>query len=112
MIEFALVLPLVVILLLGVVEIAVAARTQLEVVSAARVGAREAAASPDPARASKAVRAELGGAGARARIQVTRPHVIGSRATVAVRLPHKIAGPIFGGFTVELTARATARVEQ
>jgi Flp pilus assembly protein TadG len=111
-VEFALVLPLVIILVLGVVEVAVAARTQLEVVGAARVGAREAAATPDPARASAAVRAELGAAGGRARIEVSRPHVVGARATVVVRLPHTVAAPVFGGFTVELKARATMRVER
>jgi hypothetical protein len=110
--EFALVLPLILLLVLGVVEVAVAARTQLEVVSAARVGAREAAAAPDPARASAVVRAELGPSGSRARIEVTRPHVVGARAEVVVRLPHRVAAPIFGGFTVELRARATMRVEQ
>ena len=110
--EFALVLPLVIVLLLGVVEVAVAARTQIEVVSAARVGAREAAASPDPARAANAARAELGPAGSRARVAVTRPHVVGARATVVVRLPHTIAAPVFGGFTIELVARSTMRVER
>lgn len=105
-------LPLIIVLVLGLVEVAVAARTQLEVVSAARVGAREAAATPDPARAAAAVRAELGPAGSRTRIEVTRPHVVGARATVVVRLPHTVAAPVFGGFVLQLTARASMRVEQ
>jgi len=42
-VEFALVLPLVLVVLLGAVEVAVVARTQLEVSQAAREGAREAA---------------------------------------------------------------------
>jgi len=111
-VEFALVLPLIIILVMGVVEVSVAARSQLEVVSAARVGAREAATSPDPARAANAARAELGAPGSRARIEVTRPHVVGARATVSVRLPHTVAAPLFGGFTIELSARASMRVEQ
>ncbi|MBM3696432.1 MAG: pilus assembly protein, partial [Actinobacteria bacterium] len=47
MVEFALVLPLVLVVLLGAVEVAVLARAQLEVSQAAREGAREAATVPD-----------------------------------------------------------------
>jgi Flp pilus assembly protein TadG len=69
-IEFALVVPMVLLVLLAAVEVAVVARAQLEVVHAAREGAREAAASPDPAQAVAAVRAALGPAAASARISV------------------------------------------
>ena len=51
MVEFALVLPLVLLVVFAAVEVAVVARTQLEVVNAAREGAREAATNPDPAAA-------------------------------------------------------------
>ena len=67
-VEFALVVPMVLVLVLGLVEVALVARTQLEVVNAAREGAREAAASPDPADAVRAARIALGGAGASARV--------------------------------------------
>jgi len=111
-VEFALVLPLILLLVLGMVEVAVVARTQLEVVNAAREGAREAAASPDPAAAVAAVRATLGDLGSSARVSVRRPDVVGRQATVRVTLPHRVAAPLLGGFSVELSATASMRVER
>lgn len=111
-VEFALVLPLVLVLVLAAVEVAVVARAQLEVVHAAREGAREAAASPDPANAVSVARAALGSAGTRARVDVSRPHVVGEPAAVVVRLTHRVATPVLGGFPIELTGRATMRVER
>jgi len=111
-VEFALVLPLVLVLLAAAVEVAVAARGQLEVVQAAREGARAAATSPDPAEAVAAVRAALGARGDRARVSVRRPAEVGSRAVVEVRLPHRLAGVLAGGIEVELRASATMRVER
>lgn len=113
MVEFALVLPLVLVVLLGAVEVAVLARAQLEVSQAAREGAREAATVPDPAAAAAAVRRFLGGAmGAEARVSVSRDHVVGGRAEVVVRVPHRVAAPLFGGFNVHLEGRCTMRVER
>ena len=112
MVEFALVLPLVLVLLLGIVEVAVVARSEIQLIHAAREGAREAAASPDTGRSAAAVRAALGDAGARARVSVTRPVHIGERATVRVSLRHTIAAPIFGGFSFDLQAHSTMRVER
>lgn len=111
-VEFALVTPLILLLVLGVVEVAVVARTQLELVNAAREGAREAAATPDPSAAAAAVRASLGSGGGAARISVRRPSVVGQRAEVSITLPHRVAGAIFGGFDLELSARASMRVER
>lgn len=111
-VEFALVVPLVVLVLLAAVEIAVVARTQLEVVHAAREGAREAAASPDPALAVAAVRAALGPAASAARVSVRRPHVVGAMAEVEVVLPHRLVVPLFRGVSVDLLGRAVMRVEQ
>ena len=110
--EFALVLPVVLFLLLGVVETAVVARSELQLIQAAREGARQAAVTTDMARAVAAVRASLGPLASRARISVSRPSGIGERATVRVRVPHRIAAPLFGGFTVELDASATMRTER
>ena len=110
-VEFALVVPLVLALLLAVVEVAVIGRAQLELIGAAREGAREAAANPDPAAAVRAVQGALGN-GAEAVVSVRRPHVVGGRAVVSVRLPHRVATPLLGGFAVELSARATMRVER
>jgi hypothetical protein len=111
-VEFALVVPLVLVLLLGLVEVALVARTQLEVVNAAREGAREAAASPDPADAARAARAALGESGSSARVSVRRPDAVGSLAEVRVMLPYRVAGPLFGGVGVEVKGRAVMRVER
>jgi hypothetical protein len=111
-VEFALVVPLVLALLLAVVEVAVVGRAQLELIGAAREGAREAAANPDPASAVRAARGALGSGGAAAVVSVRRPHVVGGRAEVSVRLPYRVAAPFLGGFTVELSARAAMRVER
>ena len=111
--EFALVLPLVLVVLLAAVEVAVVARAQLEVSQAAREGAREAAASPDPAAAVAAVRRFLGdGLGGEARVSVSRDHVVGGRAEVVVQVPYRVAAPLFGGFAVQLEGRCTMRVER
>ena len=111
--EFALVVPLVLVVLLGAVEVALVARAQVEVSHAAREGAREAAASPDPSRAVAAVRAVLGSeAGARARVSVARDHRVGGRAQVVVVVPHRVAAPLLGGWTVQLEGRASMRVER
>jgi hypothetical protein len=111
-VEFALVFPLVVLVLLGVVEVAVASRAQLEVAAAAREGARHAAVDPDPARAVAAVRSALGPAGERAQVRVVRPHVVGAPAEVIVLLPHAVASRVLGGLTIDLRGSATMRVER
>jgi Flp pilus assembly protein TadG len=112
-VEFALVVPLVLAVLLAAVEVAVVARTQLEVSQAAREGAREAAASPDPAHAVAVVRRFLGDElGSRARISVSRDHRVGGRAEVTVVVRHPLAGGLVAGITVELSGRSTMRVER
>jgi len=111
-VEFALVIPVVLLVLFAAVEIAVVARTQLEVVNAAREGAREAAASPDPAQAVAAVRNALGPAASQARISVSRPSVVGAPAEVEVVVAHQLGAALFGGSTVLLRGHATMRVEQ
>ena len=90
-----------------------AARVQLEVTQAAREGARPAATAPDPERAGAAVRNSLGGdAASRATVAVSRDHVVGGSAEVVVRLRHRVAAPLFGGFDVTLVGRAVMRVER
>lgn len=111
-VEFALVVPLVLALVLGLVEVALVARTQLEVVNAAREGAREAAASPDPSDAVRAARAALGEIGSSARVSVRRPDVVGRLAEVRVTLPYRVAAAFLGGVVVEITAKAVMRVER
>jgi len=111
-VEMALAVPVILLVLLAAVEVAVVARTQIEVVNAAREGAREAAASPDPARAVAAARAALGPSAGRARISVRRPHVVGERAEVEVVLPYRLGGGLLGGLSIDLGASATMRVER
>jgi len=111
-IEFALVVPIVILVLFAVVEVAVVARTQLELTNAAREGAREAATVVDPASAASAARAAMGTLGSRLVVSVRRPHVVGRRAEVTVRLRHRLAAPLFGGVTIELRSRAAMRVER
>lgn len=111
--EFALVVPLVVLVLLAAVEVAVVARAQMQVSQAAREGAREAAAVPDPAQAVAVVRAFLGEeASARTRISVSRDHRVGGRAEVTVTMHHRLLGGVFGGLEVTLEARSSMRVER
>ena len=111
-VEFAIVIPVVLALLLALVEVAVAARVRLEVVNAAREGAREAAASPDPTAAVRAARAALGSSGSDARVSVRRPDVVGQLAEVRVVVPHRVAAPLLGGWEVEIASRAVMRVER
>ncbi len=111
-VELALAIPVIVLLLLAVAEVAVVARAQLEVVNAAREGAREAATSPDPARAVAAASGVLGALAGNARITVRRPHVVGAQAEVEITLPHRLAPGLFGGVSVDLHGKAVMRVEQ
>ena len=112
MVEFALVAPLVLVLVLGLVEVAAIARTEIHLAHAAREGARHAATSPDTARASAAVRSALGALGPRARVSVSRPSRVGEPTTVRVSLKHRVAAPLLGGLPVDLEASATMRTER
>ncbi|MDH3539042.1 MAG: pilus assembly protein [Acidimicrobiia bacterium] len=111
--EFAIVLPLVLVVLVASVELVSVARVQLEVTHAAREGARQAATSVDPALAVAAVRSALPSSlAADARVSVTRPQRVGAQAEVRVRMPYRFAAALFGGMAIELSARAVMRVEQ
>jgi hypothetical protein len=96
----------------GRVGAAGAARTQIELVAAAREGVRVAAVNPDPARALAVTRGALGGRGDDARIRVHRPHIVGRVAEVTVTLERHFALPLLGRFSVPLAARAAMRVER
>ncbi len=111
-VEFALVFPVVLLVLLAIVEVAVVGRAQIEVVAAAREGARHAAVDPDPSHTVEAVRAALGPAGSDAVVRVTRPGVVGAPAEVSVQVPHTVASRVFGGFTLQLSGSAVMRVER
>lgn len=111
--EFALVIPLLLLVLLASVEVVLVARTQLELGHAAREGARQAATTPDLEQAIAAVRRSLDeGAASRVRVSIDRQQHVGGTARVTATLPHSIAAPFFGGLTVVLTSSAVMRVER
>lgn len=112
-VEFVLVLPLIILVLVACLEVAALARARVVVVAAAREGARVAATHPDPADAVEAVRSALGEVlGSAARVSVSRPHVVGRPATVEVAVRQHLTGPFLDGFSVTLTGRSTMRVER
>ncbi|MCY3538725.1 MAG: pilus assembly protein [bacterium] len=109
--EFVLVLPLLFLLVLAIAEIAVVARTSLQLSAAVREGARVAATSPDPDRAIEATRRALGPELAkRTRITVLRPPVVGQPARVTVSVDHMVLAAL-GGFRVPLESSTEMRVE-
>lgn len=111
--EFVLVLPLLVLVLVACLEVAALARARVVVVAAAREGARVAATNPDPADAVEAVRSALGDPlGDVARVSVTRPHVVGRPATVEVEVRQSLTAPFLDSMAVTLTGRSTMRVER
>ena len=112
-VEFVLVLPLIVLVLVACLEVAGLARTRVVVVAAAREGARVAATHPDPSEAVAAVRSALGEPlGDVARISVARPHVVGRPATVEVSVTQSLKAPLLDALSVTLHGRSTMRVER
>ena len=110
-VEFALVLPLVVLLMLGLLQAGLLLRDQLVVSGAAREGAREAAVSADIGRITRA--AERAGAGLDLTVIVERGSAQGSSAEVIVsakplRVP--MVGAIVSGMQVK--SKAVMRVER
>lgn len=109
--EFALVLPAVVLVLVAVLQVVVVARTQLELQHAAKVGVRRAATAPDPSAAVKSAATALEPATAAvARIEVRRPSIVGRPARVTITVPVRLIG--LGGATVRLRASAVMEVER
>jgi len=109
-VEFALVVPVVIVVILAVAEITTVARLQLELGQAAREAARVAATVPDPAQAVDAARMALGADLAdRTSVAVERPSVVGRPAVVELTLPHRVA---VLGLVVPLRASAVMRVER
>jgi Flp pilus assembly protein TadG len=108
-VEAALVIPVILLVLIAAIEVVAAISTQLELVSAAREGARVAATTPDPAAAVAAARTVIGDSSAV--VSVTRPHVVGRQAEVVVELRKRLVTPLLGGVSIPLSARAVMRVE-
>jgi Flp pilus assembly protein TadG len=114
-VEFALVLPVVLLLLLALVQVAVLARNQLMLTQASRAGAREAAVDPSVAAIEDAVRkAAVGLDGDRLRVEIVRVGARGSPVTVSLTYEATIASVLAGWLfpeSVLLSGSATMRQE-
>ena len=112
--ELALLLPLVVVLLLGLVQVAVVARDQVLVVHAAREAARTAAVDPDVDAARRA--AEQAGplAADRMTVEISGRGDVGTRVRAAVSYSVPVRLPVIGAALgdVTLSSSATMRVER
>lgn len=110
-VEFALVLPIVLMLILGLLQVAVLARDQIMVMGAAREGVREAIVTPDQGAIASAARGAA--PGLNLDVKVTRGTERGDSAKVNVSAPPAklpIVGEIVGG--LNLKASATMRMEK
>lgn len=114
-VEFALLLPILFLVLLAAVQMGVLARDQLLLTQAARAGAREAAVTLDEARIREvAFEASPGLDAARLELGVVREGSQGSVVTVSVGYRAVVAAPLAGWLlpaTVDLTASASMRQE-
>jgi len=112
-VEFFLVVPLILLVLIAAVQVIGLARTRIELQAAARDGARVAATTPDPSKAVDAVMAALPpGIRDRARVSVERPSTAGKPARVRVTVTHLIGKPFPTDFGIDVTAEATMRTEK
>lgn len=113
-VEFALVLPILLLALVAVLRIGLVARDALLVREAARAGAREAAVTEEPERIDAAVIAAAAGLDpARLEVVVTREGVRGDPVTAVVRYDHVLGGDGWHLLpdAVELEATAVMRQE-
>lgn len=111
-IEAALVVPVVLLVLLACLELASLALTRIELLAAAREGARVAASVADPSRAVDATRAALDEPlNAIASVSVRRPQVSGRQAVVTVEIRRRLRTPLLDAITVPVVARAVMVVE-
>jgi Flp pilus assembly protein TadG len=109
-VELALVLPVLILFLLGLVQTALVARDQVLLQDAARAAAREASVGADPARVRDAARRSLAGV----TVDVRRTGGVGEPVVVVARYHDRTDLPIVGGVypDVDLIARATMRAER
>jgi len=109
-VEFAFVLPLVVLSALAVIQVGLVVRDQLGVVHAAREAARVASVERDPSAAVRAARRTLPGAS----VDVGARPAIGDDITVTVEYRSTTSLPLVGVLfpDPELRSSATMRVER
>jgi Flp pilus assembly protein TadG len=114
-VEFALVLPILLMVTLAVVQVGLVARDQLMVVQASRAGAREAAVSLDaPAVRSAVAHAAVGLDPDALDVEVSRPGSLGEPVTVTVRYAESIHVPLVAWLfpsAISLRSSAVARQE-
>lgn len=111
--EFFLVIPLVVLVLVAGVQVVSVARAKVELVGAVREGARVAATTPDPAKSVDAVRNALDPlVRDRVRISVSRPGIVGRPARVTATVRHLFGSPFPESFGVDVSATAAMMVER
>jgi Flp pilus assembly protein TadG len=114
-VEFALVLPLVFVVVLGLVQVGLVVRDRLLVEAAARAGARAAAIQDDPDAIGQAAMAAAPGLDpARAQVSVARAGSRGDPVTVHIAYDDPFRVPLVAwllGSGVTLTADAGARQE-
>jgi Flp pilus assembly protein TadG len=109
-VEFALVLPLVVMAMLALVQVGLVVRDHLAVIHAAREAAREASVDPDPTRAVAAARRTLPDAD----VDVATRPAIGQPISVEVSYRSVTNVPLVGALFPDpmLRSRVTMRVER
>ena len=111
-VELALLIPALLLMLAALGEVAAVGRVQLQVLGAAREGARVAATTPDTDAAISRAKAALGPDLAEgAVVSVRRPAIVGAEAEVRISVTHRLAAVVFGGTAVEVRSRAVMRVE-
>ena len=114
-VEFALLLPILLLVLLALVQVGVLARDSLLLTQASRAGAREAAVQPSSDAVEQAVRDAAPGLEAdRLSVNIDRSGTRGSPVTVSVGYEAPVA-TLLGGWllpaSVPLAASATMRQE-
>ncbi len=111
-VETAFVVPVLLFVLLASFELVSLALTRIELLAAAREGARVASSVADPARAAEATRNALGEPlSSIATVSVRRPQVSGRQATVTVEVRRRLRTPLLEAITVPIVVRAVMAVE-
>jgi Flp pilus assembly protein TadG len=114
-VEFALVLPILLMVTLAVVQVGLVARDQLMVVQASRAGAREAAVSAEEETVrAAAVHAAAGLDPDALEVEVSRAGTLGEPVTVTVRYAESIRVPLVAWLfpsAISLRSSAVARQE-
>lgn len=112
-VEFALTIPLLVLLLLAIVQLGLVVRDQILVVHAAREAARAGAVSADSGAARHAAVGSSGLNSKRMRVEMSQRGPVGSTLTVTIHYSSPTEVPLIGALLpdVRLRAGTSMRVE-